>query len=142
MRCPYCGREIRENKGWAAMWYDGYCSFCDRPVEEGVEEQVWNDYMEDMIDEANNYIRKKERKIIEKWLEEIGCYEMVGHSRKAWNREITLVSKHPGMLIGKSGKNIEILKEMLREEFGGNYSVKFVEVWGDFITPSMEKTAE
>lgn len=39
MRCPYCGREIRENKGWAAMWYDGYCSYCDRPIEAGIKNE-------------------------------------------------------------------------------------------------------
>lgn len=36
MRCPECGREMRPNKGWAAMFYDGYCNYCDMPVEYGV----------------------------------------------------------------------------------------------------------
>lgn len=36
MRCPDCGRPLRPNKGWAAMFYDGYCSFCDMPVEDGI----------------------------------------------------------------------------------------------------------
>ena len=36
MTFPVCGRELRPNKGWAAMFYDGYCNTCDMPVEDGV----------------------------------------------------------------------------------------------------------
>ena len=32
LKCPICEREIRPNKGWAKMFYDGYCNYCDKPV--------------------------------------------------------------------------------------------------------------
>lgn len=38
MTCPYCGTVLRPHKGWARMFYDGYCSKCDQLIEEGVEE--------------------------------------------------------------------------------------------------------
>lgn len=37
MTCPVCGGELRPNKGWAAMFYDGYCNTCDILVEDGEE---------------------------------------------------------------------------------------------------------
>ncbi len=37
MTCPVCGEVLRPNKGWAAMFYDGYCNTCDMPVENGEE---------------------------------------------------------------------------------------------------------
>lgn len=37
MNCPVCGSPIRQNKGWAAQFYDGYCNTCDAPVEVGVD---------------------------------------------------------------------------------------------------------
>ncbi len=36
MTCPVCGGKLRPNKGWASMFYDGYCNTCDMPVEDGV----------------------------------------------------------------------------------------------------------
>ena len=38
MLCPHCGSKIRPNKGWAAMFYAGYCKTCDMPVENGIQE--------------------------------------------------------------------------------------------------------
>lgn len=36
MKCPICGNILRPNKGWAAMFYDGYCNTCDMPIEDGI----------------------------------------------------------------------------------------------------------
>lgn len=46
MTCPVCGGELRPNKGWASMFYDGYCNTCDMPVEDGVadDEQEGDGY--------------------------------------------------------------------------------------------------
>jgi hypothetical protein len=42
-----CGEKLRPNKGWAAMFYDGYCNTCDMPVENGEEDE---DCEENQID--------------------------------------------------------------------------------------------
>ncbi len=34
--CPECGNEVRSNKGWAAMFYAGYCNHCDMPIEDPI----------------------------------------------------------------------------------------------------------
>ena len=39
MICPVCGGKLRPNKGWVAMFYDGYCNYCDMPVEDGETEE-------------------------------------------------------------------------------------------------------
>lgn len=44
---PVCGEKLRPNKGWAAMFYDGYCNTCDMPVENGEEDE---DCEENQID--------------------------------------------------------------------------------------------
>lgn len=38
-----------------------------------------------------------------------------------------------GILIGKAGKNVEILKEILREEFGYDYTIEFEEIKGKML---------
>lgn len=30
--CPFCGKPLAPNKGWAGQVYAGYCNACDRPV--------------------------------------------------------------------------------------------------------------
>ena len=35
--CPVCGCRLAPNKGWAAQFYEGYCSRCDMPVETEIE---------------------------------------------------------------------------------------------------------
>lgn len=37
--CPVCGRKLTPNKGWAAQFYDGYCNYCDMPVEDAIGER-------------------------------------------------------------------------------------------------------
>ena len=39
MTCPVCGEKLRPNKGWAAMFYDGYCNTCDMPVDNVDEDE-------------------------------------------------------------------------------------------------------
>ena len=39
MLCPRYGNHISPNKGWAAQFYDGYCNYCDMPIEDGVQEK-------------------------------------------------------------------------------------------------------
>lgn len=43
--CPECGNEVRRNKGWAAMFYEGYCNHCDMPVREAIHQDD-NEYEE------------------------------------------------------------------------------------------------
>ena len=39
-KCPACGREVRANMGWARMFYDGYCNYCDQPVVNGMHVNI------------------------------------------------------------------------------------------------------
>lgn len=34
--CPVCGRRLTPNKGWAEQFYDGYCNYCNMPVEDAI----------------------------------------------------------------------------------------------------------
>lgn len=45
----------------------------------------------------------------------------------------TVWTDRPGILIGKGGQNVEVLKEILREEFDRDYDVKFKEIKGKML---------
>ena len=34
--CPVCGHRLTPNKGWAAQFYEGYCNYCDSPVDRSI----------------------------------------------------------------------------------------------------------
>lgn len=49
------------------------------------------------------------------------------------NGEVIIYTNRPGVLIGLAGKNIEKLKELLKEEFKHDYDVKIHEVGHYYI---------
>ena len=44
-----------------------------------------------------------------------------------------IYTKHPGVLIGKYGKDVKEFQDMLDEEYRGHWKVKFIEVRGGFM---------
>lgn len=57
MKCPICGNILRPNKGWAAMFYDGYCNTCDMPIEDGIPAED-NDGQDDYTISHTAFYRK------------------------------------------------------------------------------------
>lgn len=55
---------------------------------------------------------------------------IVGYSNSLCDRIFTVYTDKPGILIGKGGSNVEILKQILNEEFNLDYTVKFEEIKG------------
>lgn len=97
-------------------WDDGY-------------DESW----ERMREEAHIFMKNKEESAIKKWLNQISYKDPVGYFLNISNREIEIFTKRPGCLIGKAGTHIEKLKAILKEEFSGEWKVKFVEVRGGFV---------
>ena len=93
------------------------------------EEMDWLDFRAECIE----YARKKEETLIKKWLDKIGYNETIGSYRDVRNHTMEIYTKHPGVLIGKYGKDVKEFQDMLDEEYRGDWKVKFIEVRGGFI---------
>lgn len=44
-----------------------------------------------------------------------------------------IYTQHPGVLIGKYGKDVHEFQDMLNEEYRSDWKVKFIEVRGGFM---------
>ena len=76
---------------------------------------------------------KIERETIKSWLDQIGFNEPVGYWYNYGARNLVLYTNRPGQLIGKNGKNIEILREKLMDQMPGNWTIELVEIKGGFV---------
>ena len=96
-----------------------------------MDEMEWLRFREESL----AFTKNREESVIKKWLNVIGYTykEPVGYYRNSWKREMEIYTTRPGCLIGKAGIDVNKLKEMLTEEFGGEWEVKFIEVRGGFV---------
>lgn len=90
------------------------------------------DALLDLREECLNYAKKRNEAILAEWFSRIKFKGTVGYYNDY--RTFTIYTKYPGLLIGKCGCNIDILKSILKREFNNDYEIKFVEVRGGFIT--------
>ena len=96
---------------------------------------MFDESWEEFRAEAHAFIKKKEETLIKKWLNKIGYKykEPIGYYRNSWKREMEIYSTRIGQLIGKAGINVDLLEKMLKDEFRGEWKVKFVKIRGGFI---------
>lgn len=85
--------------------------------------------------EAHIFMKEKEESLLKRWLEKIGCNlkEPIGYYRDSWHHTMEIYTTRPGPLIGKAGIHVDELKQMLSEEFRGEWNVKFIEIRGGFV---------
>lgn len=93
------------------------------------DEKAWMRLREDSF----RYVKNLEETVIKKWLDEIGYTDPVGYYRDSLNKEMTIYTTRPGILIGKAGVTVHKFEKMLSDEFRGDWHVKFVEVRGGFV---------
>ena len=87
--------------------------------------------------EAHEYIMSRKEAILKEWLTTItgGNYKItIGYNFDLSHKHLKIYSDHPGMLIGKAGSYIDILKKILTREFHGEWTVEMIEVYDGFIT--------
>ena len=96
---------------------------------------MFDEGWEEFRAEVHAFMKDKEESLIKKWLEKIGYTykEPVGYYRNSWKKEMEIYSTRVGQLIGKAGVNVDLLEKMLKDEFRGEWKVKFVEVRGGFV---------
>lgn len=94
---------------------------------------MYDEDWENFRAEVHEWVKQREEGLLKRWIDEIGCKDPVGYYRDAYNKTMELYSTRPGALIGKTGVNIDRLKQMLTDEFHGDWRVKLVEVRGGFV---------
>lgn len=88
---------------------------------------------EQIRDEALRYVSEKNKSILEEWCKQIGYNRPIGYHNDLVG-VMVIYAEYPGLLIGKAGKNVDLLKNKLAEEFHNmDYVVEFKEIRGGFV---------
>ena len=77
--------------------------------------------------------QERNERVMKHFFYKIGYKGIVGYDNDLGNKVFTVWSDKPGILIGKGGQNILILKDILKEEFGYDYEIKFKEIKGKML---------
>ena len=94
-----------------------------------------NDEFDTQFEELRNEVHKwavnRERKFLEDWCAEAKLTEPVAYDYN-YHKGFTIYTNRPGYLIGKGGNLINKYRTRLKEEFGKNNDIKFVEIKNGF----------
>lgn len=75
----------------------------------------------------------RNERVLKNFFFRIGNKGIVGYENKLDKNKFTVWTDRPGILIGKGGKNVDILKEELKKEFNRDYDVEFKEIKGKML---------
>ena len=76
---------------------------------------------------------ERNERVLKHFFFRIGNKGIVGYENNLGKNKFTIWTDRPGILIGKGGKNVDILKEELKKEFNRDYDVEFKEIKGKMI---------
>lgn len=96
---------------------------------------MFDEGWEEFRAEVYAYAKDRNETLIKSWLSKIGYTDKnpIGYYIRLSSKTIEIYSTRVGALIGKAGVNVDLLEKMLRDEFRGDWKVKFVEVRGGFV---------
>lgn len=92
---------------------------------------MFDESFERMRNEVHNWTKNRERKFLEDWCAEAGLKEPVAYDYE-YHKGFTIYTNHPGILIGKVGILVNKYRDRLKEEFGKDNDIKFVEIKNGF----------
>ena len=88
---------------------------------------------EDFIREALEEMSERNERVMKNFFYRIGHKGIVGYENALGKKVFTIWTDKPGILIGKGGNNVCILKDILKEEFDYDYEIKFKEINGKML---------
>ena len=88
---------------------------------------------EDFIREALEEMSERNERVMKNFFYKIGHKGIVGYENDLGKKVFTVWTDKPGILIGKGGQNVEILKDILKEEFDHDYEIEFKEIKGKML---------
>ena len=80
-----------------------------------------------------NEIEEKNERVMKHFFWRIGYKGIVGYENDLGKKVFIIWTDKPGILIGKGGQNVEILKDILKEEFDHDYEIEFKEIKGKML---------
>ena len=89
----------------------------------------WMEFRKDSIDYMNNV----HESALKHYLEEINVKDTFAYTYDYCNNKFIIYTCRPGVWIGKGGKGVDRLKEILANEVAENCGVDFKEVRGRFV---------
>ena len=81
-----------------------------------------------LVEDTLKEISEKNEKVLKNFFYTIGHKGIVGYENDLRKKVFTVWSNKPGILIGKGGQNVKILKKILKEEFDYDYEIEFKEI--------------
>lgn len=88
---------------------------------------------EELREEVLEEMDERNERVLKHFFFRIGNKGIVGYENKLGKKKFIVWTDKPGILIGKGGKNVDILKEELKKEFDRDYDVEFKEIKGKMI---------
>ena len=88
---------------------------------------------EELITEALEEMSERNERVMKNFFYSIGHKGVVGYENDLGKKVFTVWTDKPGILIGKGGKNVWILKDILKEEFDYDYEIEFKEIKGKML---------
>ena len=88
---------------------------------------------EELIGKSLEEMSERNERVMKNFFYRIGYKGIVGYDNDLGNKVFTVWSDKPGILIGKGGQNICILKDILKEEFEKDYEIEFKEIKGKML---------
>ena len=88
---------------------------------------------EKFVAEALEEMSERNERVIKNFFYKIRYKGIVGYENDLGKKVFTIWTDKPGILIGKGGQNVWILKDILKEEFDYDYEIKFKESKGKML---------
>lgn len=88
---------------------------------------------EEFIGKSLEKVSERNERVMKNFFHRIGHKGIVGYENDLGKKVFTVWADKPGVLIGKGGQNVWILKDVLKEEFGCDYEIKFKEIKGKML---------
>lgn len=88
---------------------------------------------EELREKVLEEMNEKNERVMKHFFWRIGYRGIVGYENSLGKHVFTVWTDRPGILIGKGGENINILKEVLKEEFNKDYDIEIKEIKGKMM---------
>ena len=88
---------------------------------------------EEIIGKALEEMSERTERVMKNFFYRIGYKGIVGYENDLGRNVFTIWTDNPGILIGKGGQNVWILKDILKEEFDYDYEIEFKEIKGKML---------
>lgn len=88
---------------------------------------------EEFIGKALEEMLERNERVMKNFFQRIGHKGIVGYENDLGKKVFTVGTDKPGILIGKGGQNVWILKELLAKEIRSYFIVRVKELRGKFV---------